>query len=421
MSISPVSEMPKGTTRPGAGIATWCSAQAPRTARAACGLMSGSARHGAAPEEEEPPPSAGEESDPASLSSAPSAPHQLLLLSRSDGSSGREPAAVVEIEASRDLARMVALHGYDPSVVEDDYFRSFVRRLNPGFELPSHDTIEELCDCIYDETRDDLFSRISNVPGRVSLSVGAFTTMQGEVLYTACHFIDHEWNLHRAIMDAYVDRYPDGDFGPLLGVRQLPLSINTPRSTEDCIAQVTFYSQRGVLDNLFMMLWETKRDNMNRLRNQIEKELNAKPTRTTLVSTASMDKVIHSITGEVMVHTTSNYKITADLDDLRLTRQKRQKILSELGLDYNLWAYDEVWYWIYCSLEVLRKEGSTLADTGSEFAELLCKLCGEIHHAIQRISTSRCPTSNMLHPTFRRKPSANLYACQDKFLAYSDI
>lgn len=35
-----------------------CSAQAPRTARAACGLMSGSARHGAAPEEEEPPPSA---------------------------------------------------------------------------------------------------------------------------------------------------------------------------------------------------------------------------------------------------------------------------------------------------------------------------------------------------------------------------
>jgi hypothetical protein len=98
---------------------------------------------------------------------------------------------------------MVALHGCDPSVVEDDYFRSFVRRLNPGFELPSHDTIEELCDCIYDETRDDLFSRISNVPGRVSLSVGAFTTMQGEVLYTACHFIDHEWNLHRAIiMDA---------------------------------------------------------------------------------------------------------------------------------------------------------------------------------------------------------------------------
>jgi hypothetical protein len=71
----------------------------------------------------------------------------------------------------------------------------------------------------------------------------------------------------------YVDGYPDGDFGPLLGVRQLPLSINTPRSTEDCIEKVTFYSQRGVLDNLFMMLWETKRDNMNRLRNQIEKEI----------------------------------------------------------------------------------------------------------------------------------------------------
>jgi len=40
---------------------------------------------------------------------------------------------------------MIVLHGYDPSVVEDDYFRSFVRRLNPQFKLPSLIDIEHMC------------------------------------------------------------------------------------------------------------------------------------------------------------------------------------------------------------------------------------------------------------------------------------
>jgi hypothetical protein len=78
-----------------------------------------------------------------------------------------------------------------------------------------------------------------------------------------------------------------------------------------------------------------------------------------------------------------------------LTRQKRHNILSELGLDYNLWASGEYWYWSYCSLEVLRKVGSTLTGTGSEFAELICKINGETYHAIQRISATGHPTSNI--------------------------
>ena len=57
-------------------------------------------------------------------------------------------AALGDENASADLARMIALRGYDPSFVEDDYFRSFVRRLNPGFEVPSRVAIEEMCDVI---------------------------------------------------------------------------------------------------------------------------------------------------------------------------------------------------------------------------------------------------------------------------------
>jgi hypothetical protein len=49
-------------------------------------------------------------------------------------------------KATADLARMIALHGYDPSIVEDSYFRSFVRRLNPDFQVPSRAAIEYICD-----------------------------------------------------------------------------------------------------------------------------------------------------------------------------------------------------------------------------------------------------------------------------------
>jgi len=63
---------------------------------------------------------------------------------------------------------MIALRGYDPSFVEDGYFRSFVRSLNPGFEVPSRVAIEEMCDVIFDEAREELFSRLRRAPGRVS-------------------------------------------------------------------------------------------------------------------------------------------------------------------------------------------------------------------------------------------------------------
>ncbi|WVZ95313.1 hypothetical protein U9M48_041095 [Paspalum notatum var. saurae] len=65
-------------------------------------------------------------------------------------SSERETGLREDEEASRDLARMIALHGFDPSIVEDDHFRSFVRRLNPGFKVPSRCDVEVMCDGILD-------------------------------------------------------------------------------------------------------------------------------------------------------------------------------------------------------------------------------------------------------------------------------
>ena len=61
--------------------------------------------------------------------------------------------------SSADLARMIALRRYDASFVEDSYFRSFVQSLDPGFDVPSHVAIEEMCDGIFDEARKELIDR----------------------------------------------------------------------------------------------------------------------------------------------------------------------------------------------------------------------------------------------------------------------
>nr|AWA44931.1 HAT family dimerization domain containing protein [Saccharum spontaneum] len=313
----------------------------------------------------------------------------------------REHGREDDEKASNHLAQLIALHGYDPAVVEDDCFRSFVRSLNPDFKLPSRMDMEEMCDAIFDQAREDVFSRLRRAPGRVSLAVGTVThtvrAIQREVLYTACHFIDDEWNLHKVIMDAYVD----GDFldhhGPLLGVEQVPLSSSGDDESEAVDRVMYALSQRDVLDNLFFMVWETKglRVNYLDLRNQIEQnKSDVNPTRTELIPTPFMDNLIQYVAGRLTVDPSLDDDMTSDLECLDLTRQKRQKLLSQLGLD-NPWAYGEEWYWSYCSMEAVREGGSTRTNTGSVFAELLCTLWGEMYRSIQRISAFSSPTSNL--------------------------
>ncbi|CAO2186768.1 unnamed protein product [Urochloa humidicola] len=86
-------------------------------------------------------------------------------LSCARGSPVPKTTDLQEENGSGDLARMIALHGYDLSFVDDGYFRNFVRSLNPEFKLPSREAVEEMCDGIFDEARRDIFSRISKFLG----------------------------------------------------------------------------------------------------------------------------------------------------------------------------------------------------------------------------------------------------------------
>ncbi|PVH36198.1 hypothetical protein PAHAL_6G019600 [Panicum hallii] len=310
--------------------------------------------------------------------------------SRSRGSSSRghrETDGLRDKSASgADLARMIALHGYDPSFVEDGYFRSFVRRLNPEFEVPSRVAIEEMCDGIFDEARRHSFSRIRRAPGRVSLAVGkAKTPEAGEVTYIACHFIDDQWNLHKVVLDAFMD---DADSeGPISGASSV---FGDPVD----VAEIVISEHE---DRLSMVAYDiTDCDFHPELKDYIDQDINSYASKLSRTTATYVDAVLHSIARCFLPapHFTRDI-ISWNMIRLNLTRQERLQLLSELDLDLE-WAFGERWCACYCSLQVLSKPGFAVQLVVEDpRVQLLCKVWEQVYSGIQRISASTSPTSNL--------------------------
>ncbi|CAO2210282.1 unnamed protein product [Urochloa humidicola] len=299
------------------------------------------------------------------------------------GPSGGEPAGLDE--ASKHLAQMIALRGHDPSFVEDDYFRSFVRSLNPGFVVPSREAVEEMCDGIFDKARRDLLRRLWCTPGRVSLSVGSAKTMGEQVECVACHFIDDEWNLHRLVLHAIVtsrDReYIDG---PILGFDMDDDNI------VEYVKEVIL--NRGIYDKrLFMVACEMTDNYTYHALKKFEPVFDTNSNSREIY----LDNVLPSIAQCLLPYPESFTEgMFGNMWDLNWNRQDRLQLLSELGLDYE-WAYDQHWCAYYFSLEVLRKNCfNQLVDTDF-FVKLVCKILEQVYRGIQRTSASIFPTSNL--------------------------
>jgi hypothetical protein len=288
-------------------------------------------------------------------------------------------------EARKHLARMIALRGHDPSVVEDDCFRSFVGSLNPEFMVPSREAIEEMCDGIFDEARSGSFYKLRSAPGRLSFAVGKAKTRTieaGEVIYIACHFIDDEWNLRKVVMDALVPEghheYPDG---AILG---LDMAGDAAAYVMDAISDHVY--------NLALVAYDIGDDDNihTRLKDYIA-GLNS-GTNLSSTTTTYVDNVLHNIARYLLPDSDSDSAtaVFENMMHLHLTRQERLQLVSELGLDYK-WAYDEHWCAYYYSLKVLCKRG-LIPGT---ILKLLCKVWGQVYRGIQRISAPTCPTSNL--------------------------
>ncbi|WOL01307.1 zinc finger BED domain-containing protein RICESLEEPER 2 [Canna indica] len=100
------------------------------------------------------------------------------------------------------LAKMIILHEYPLDMVEQPAFLAFVQSLQPQFKMIDINTIEGEVLSLYQKEKQNLMEVIGTMPGRVSLTIGLWTTSQtlGYICISG-QFIDNDWKLHRRILN----------------------------------------------------------------------------------------------------------------------------------------------------------------------------------------------------------------------------
>ncbi|KZV56288.1 zinc finger BED domain-containing protein RICESLEEPER 1-like [Dorcoceras hygrometricum] len=105
-------------------------------------------------------------------------------------------------KSQTDLALMVIMHGYPLGMVEDIGFRTFVRNLQPLFDLVTVDRVHADCMEIYRKEKQRVYEELDKLPGKVSLSAERWTS-NGDIEYLSfiAHFIDDSWELNKKVLN----------------------------------------------------------------------------------------------------------------------------------------------------------------------------------------------------------------------------
>ena len=107
------------------------------------------------------------------------------------------------------LAKMIILHDYPLHVVQQPTFISFIEGLQPHFKVVTTNAMEAEVYAIYLKERDKLLKEVGNIPGRINLTIGWWTTSQTlGYVSIAGQFIDSEWKMHRKMLNFVMAPWP---------------------------------------------------------------------------------------------------------------------------------------------------------------------------------------------------------------------
>ncbi|BAS77923.1 Os02g0252900 [Oryza sativa Japonica Group] len=178
----------------------------------------------------------------------------MISKSTSDGQKMETAAAAAAAEDH--FIRMIALHGFPSSMVEDKQFIRFVGMLCPDFKMPSRDDVEERCDALFDQETSSLKDAIARTSGLVSLSIGRARTAMVDTVYLAAHFIDDEWNLCRRVIRVFKDNGMFSDefktpYGYILDVKDYLYNKTLYDTVEGTISSCGLFPKLvgAILDN----------------------------------------------------------------------------------------------------------------------------------------------------------------------------
>ncbi|XP_076892791.1 zinc finger BED domain-containing protein DAYSLEEPER-like [Bidens hawaiensis] len=111
-----------------------------------------------------------------------------------------------------DIAKMIIMHEYPLTIVQNAAFLKFVKSFQPEFPALSLEAIERDCVGLYQRERQQLLNLVSSIRGQVNLSLDMCATDQsvGYVFITG-QFVDDDWKLHRKILSVCLLPFPDSE------------------------------------------------------------------------------------------------------------------------------------------------------------------------------------------------------------------
>ncbi|CAO2185189.1 unnamed protein product [Urochloa humidicola] len=100
------------------------------------------------------------------------------------------------------LAKMIIQHDYPLHIVQQPAFATFIESLQPRFKIVDVDTMEGEVYAVYQKEKENLLQAFNTMPGRISLTIGLWTTSQTlGYVSLAGQFIDTEWKVHRRMLN----------------------------------------------------------------------------------------------------------------------------------------------------------------------------------------------------------------------------
>ncbi|XP_022987621.1 zinc finger BED domain-containing protein DAYSLEEPER-like isoform X1 [Cucurbita maxima] len=110
----------------------------------------------------------------------------------------------------QDIARMVIMHDYPLHMVEHPGFISFVKNLQPRFNMVSFNTVQGDCVGTYLMEKQNLSKFIEAIPGRICLTLDMWHSSRSVgYVFIMGSFIDSEWKLHRRVLNVIMEPYPE--------------------------------------------------------------------------------------------------------------------------------------------------------------------------------------------------------------------
>ncbi|KAL6843604.1 hypothetical protein ACP4OV_026666 [Aristida adscensionis] len=115
---------------------------------------------------------------------------------------GYANAAFDQDRSCSHLAKMIILHDYPLHIVQQPAFAAFIESLQPRFRIVDVDTMEAEVYAVYQKEKETLLQAFNSMPGRISLTIGLWTTSQTlGYVSLAGQFIDSEWKVHRRMLN----------------------------------------------------------------------------------------------------------------------------------------------------------------------------------------------------------------------------